>query len=113
LSAGSSSGSNNMSDLSQKINEALMLHKNGKFEEAINAYENVLPLLAKGKLTSNLHSNVGALYLQSGDYEKARDQFNNAIEALSEMSGFKSRKTMYNTFNKYHNMTPSEFINKL
>lgn len=86
LSAGSSSGSNNMNDLSQKINEALMLHKNGKFEEAINAYENVLPLLAKGKLTSNLHSNVGALYLQSGDYEKARDQFNNAIEALSENS---------------------------
>jgi AraC-like DNA-binding protein len=35
------------------------------------------------------------------------------IEALSEMSGFKSRKTMYNTFNKYHNMTPSEFINNL
>ena len=42
---------------------------------------------------------------------KKHDSF--TIEALSEMSGFKSRKTMYNTFNKYHNMTPSEFINKL
>jgi AraC-like DNA-binding protein len=42
---------------------------------------------------------------------KKQDSF--TIEALSEMSGFKSRKTMYNTFNKYHNMTPSEFINKL
>jgi AraC-like DNA-binding protein len=41
---------------------------------------------------------------------KKQDSF--TIEALSEMSGFKSRKTMYNTFNKYHNMTPSEFINK-
>ena len=42
---------------------------------------------------------------------KKQDSF--TIEALSEMSGFKSRKTMYNTFNKYHSMTPSEFINKL
>jgi AraC-like DNA-binding protein len=42
---------------------------------------------------------------------KKHDSF--TIEALSKMSGFKSRKTMYNTFNKYHNMTPSEFINKL
>jgi AraC-like DNA-binding protein len=42
---------------------------------------------------------------------KKQDSF--TIEALSEMSGFKSRKTMYNTFNKYHNMTPSEFINNL
>ena len=42
---------------------------------------------------------------------KKQDSF--TIEALSEMSGFKSRKTMYNTFNRYHNMTPSEFIIKL
>ena len=32
------------------------------------------------------------------------------IEALSELSGFGSRKTMYNAFNKYHGMTPTEFI---
>jgi AraC-like DNA-binding protein len=32
------------------------------------------------------------------------------IEALSELSGFGSRKTMYNVFNKYHGMTPTEFI---
>ena len=76
----------NKMDLSQMVNDAVNKHKNGKFEEAIDAYENVLPLLGKGKLTSNLHSNVGALYLQSGDYEKARFQFNNAIEALSENS---------------------------
>jgi len=85
LSATKSTTTNNM-DLTQKINDAVMLHKNGKFIEAIDAYENVLPLLGKGKLTSNLHSNVGALYLQSGDYEKAKLQFNNAIDALSENS---------------------------
>jgi len=32
------------------------------------------------------------------------------IEALSEMSGFGSRRSMYNYFNKYVGMTPSEFI---
>ena len=32
------------------------------------------------------------------------------IEALSEISGFGSRNTMYNAFNKYHGMTPTEFI---
>ncbi len=47
------------------------------------------------------------------DLLKSKKQDSFTIEALSEMSGFKSRKTMYNTFNKYHNMTPSEFINKL
>lgn len=35
------------------------------------------------------------------------------IEALSEMSGFGSRRSMYNYFNKYVGMTPSEFINSL
>ena len=47
------------------------------------------------------------------DLLKSKKQDSFTIEALSEMSGFKSRKTMYNTFNKHHNMTPSEFINKL
>jgi AraC-like DNA-binding protein len=47
------------------------------------------------------------------DLLKSKKQDSFTIEALSEMSGFKSRKTMYNTFNKYHNMTPSEFINNL
>lgn len=47
------------------------------------------------------------------DLLKSKKQDSFTIEALSEMSGFKSRKTMYNTFNKYHGMTPSEFINKL
>ena len=47
------------------------------------------------------------------DLLKSKKQDSFTIEALSEMSGFKNRQTMYNTFNKYHNMTPSEFINIL
>ncbi|MEY4278665.1 MAG: hypothetical protein RL377_669, partial [Bacteroidota bacterium] len=35
------------------------------------------------------------------------------IEALSEMSGFGTRRSMYNSFNKYVGMTPGEFINTL
>jgi AraC-like DNA-binding protein len=35
------------------------------------------------------------------------------IEALSEMSGFNNRQSMYNAFNKYEGCSPSEFINNL
>jgi len=35
------------------------------------------------------------------------------IEALSEMSGFGTRRSMYNYFNKYVGMTPSDFINSI
>ncbi len=35
------------------------------------------------------------------------------IEALSEMSGFGTRRSMYNYFKKYVGMTPSDFINTI
>jgi AraC-like DNA-binding protein len=35
------------------------------------------------------------------------------IEALSEMSGFNNRRTMYNAFNKHVGVTPTEFIQRL
>ena len=35
------------------------------------------------------------------------------IEALSEMAGFNNRRTMYNSFNKYVGLTPTEFIQSL
>lgn len=35
------------------------------------------------------------------------------IEALSEMSGFNNRQTMYNSFKKYEGCSPTEFINHL
>lgn len=76
---------NNMATkLEVKVNEALLLHKNGKFKEAIQAYESVLPLLEKGKLASSLYSNVGALYLQAGEYDQAKTQFDNSVQALPE-----------------------------
>jgi len=76
---------NNMATkLEVKVNEALLLHKHGKFKEAIQAYESVLPLLEKGKLASSLYSNVGALYLQAGEYDQAKTQFDNSVQALPE-----------------------------
>lgn len=35
------------------------------------------------------------------------------IEALSEMSGFNNRQSMYNAFKKYEGCSPSEYINSL
>lgn len=35
------------------------------------------------------------------------------IEALSEMSGFNNRQSMYNAFKKYEGCSPSEYINNL
>ena len=42
---------------------------------------------------------------------KKQDSF--TIEALAEMSGFSNRRTMYNAFKKYNNITPTEFIIRL
>lgn len=44
---------------------------------------------------------------------KARKYESFTIEALSEMSGFNNRRTMYNAFNKYVGQTPTEFIHSL
>ena len=35
------------------------------------------------------------------------------IEALSEMSGFGNRQSMYNAFKKYEGCTPSDYIDNL
>jgi YesN/AraC family two-component response regulator len=41
---------------------------------------------------------------------KAKKYESFTIEALSEMSGFNNRRTMYNAFNKHNGMTPTEYI---
>jgi len=44
---------------------------------------------------------------------KAKKYESFTIEALSEMAGFNNRRTMYNAFNKYVGLTPTEFIQGL
>lgn len=50
-------------------------------------------------------------YLKELLQSKKNESF--TIEALSEMSGFRNRKTMYNAFQKYVGVTPTDFINSL
>ncbi len=47
------------------------------------------------------------------DLLKSKKQDSFTIEALSEMSGFNNRQSMYNAFKKYEGCSPSEFIYNL
>ena len=44
---------------------------------------------------------------------KAKKYESFTIEALSEMSGFNNRRSMYNSFNKYVGVTPTKFIQNI
>lgn len=44
---------------------------------------------------------------------KAKKYESFTIESLSEMSGFNNRRTMYYAFQKYNNMTPTEYIESI
>ena len=66
--------------LSDRITGALGMHKNGQLDEAIVAYESVLPNLT-GKLASTLHSNVGAIYMNKGENDQAKKHFTLAVDA--------------------------------
>jgi len=44
---------------------------------------------------------------------KSRQHESFTIEALSEMSGFNNRQSMYNAFKKYEGCSPSEYITNL
>lgn len=50
-------------------------------------------------------------YLKELLKSKQHESF--TIEALSEMSGFNNRQSMYNAFNKYEGCSPSEYISNL
>ena len=85
----------NIDDLAMKLNAS----KN----EVLNFLkkeieENFIELLNKSRID----------YLKELLKSKQYESF--TIEALSEMSGFNNRRSMYNAFNKYVGMTPSEFI---
>jgi AraC-like DNA-binding protein len=86
----------NMDDLALKLNTSrneLSLFLREEIEE------NFTELLNKNRVE----------YLKQLLIAKKYEAF--TIEALSEMAGFNNRRTMYNAFNKYVGMTPSELIN--
>ena len=88
----------NIDDLALKLN-ATKSELVNFFKNEID--ENFTELLNKNRIE----------YLK--DLLKARKYESFTIEALSEMSGFNNRRTMYNAFNKYTGLTPTEYIQSL
>jgi YesN/AraC family two-component response regulator len=87
-----------MEDLALKLNVS-------KIELA-----NFLKLEIEENFTELLNKNrIG--YLKELLSAKKYESF--TIEALSEMSGFNNRRSMYNAFNKHVGLTPTEFIQGL
>ena len=88
----------NTEDLALKLNVA----KNALSDFLKNEFEeNFTDLLNKNRVAYLIE------LLKAKKYESF------TIEALSEMSGFNNRRTMYNAFNKYVGQTPTEFIQSI
>ena len=80
----------------------------------LNVTKNELSIFLKNEIQENfteLLNKNRVEYLM--ELLKAKKYESFTIEALSEMSGFNNRRTMYNAFNKYVGQTPTEFIQSL
>lgn len=86
----------NIEDFSLKLN-----HQKSTMKEFLNTHV--------GDNFNNLVNKNRIRYFRSLLDEKKHESF--TIEALSEMSGFNNRQSMYNAFKKYVGCTPSAYIN--
>ena len=80
----------------------------------LNVTKNELSIFLRDKIDENftdLLNKNRVEYLM--ELLKTRKHESFTIEALSEMSGFNNRRTMYNAFNKHVGITPTEFIQSL
>lgn len=66
--------------LAERITGALEIHQQGDITGALRRYLEIIPSLENGPLRAKLHSNAGAVYMQLGSYETARDHFLQAAE---------------------------------
>ena len=93
------------------------LQQKGNIEDfalKLNVNKNELAIFLKEEIQEDFKDLLNKHrieYLKEALKAKKYESF--TIEALSEMSGFNNRRTMYYAFNKYIGMTPSEFIHKL
>jgi hypothetical protein len=85
----------NLEDLALKLNHSVI---------DLNNYINTLDEGNFSQLVNKHRVIYFTELLKNKKYESL------TIEALSELSGFSNRRSMYNAFNKYHAMTPTEFI---
>lgn len=83
MSALACSATATATSLGDDVNAALDLHKSGKLEEALVAYQAVVKLVPP-QLATTLHSNIGAIYSTLGQYESAGLAFGAAIETSPE-----------------------------
>ena len=79
-------GATSDGDVVKLWNEATTAHQAGLLDEAAAAYDrlitqfdDVVPDAAATSTLSIVHGNRGAIYMSTGDYDKARDAFNSAI----------------------------------
>jgi YesN/AraC family two-component response regulator len=80
----------------------------------LNVTKNELSIFLRDKIDENftdLLNKNNVEYLM--ELLKTRKHESFTIEALSEMSGFNNRRTMYNAFNKHVGITPTEFLQSL
>jgi hypothetical protein len=68
----------------EKVQKTLKDHKEGKFQEALDGYEKVIPLISSQATLLSLHGNAGALYMSTGNYESAKVHFKKAVELDSQ-----------------------------
>lgn len=77
--------SNNNNNIQQLLNDALNKHKLGQIDEAIAAYQLLIVSKSDNSLNDNaiasVHGNLGALFMNKGQYEEARTQFEYAVES--------------------------------
>lgn len=73
-------------NLTEKIQNALLLHKQGNFIEALTKYEEVLPLLASTTTKCSLLNNAGALSLSLSQPEKAYKFFLESNKITTELN---------------------------
>ena len=68
--------------LPERIQSALNKHKHGLLDDALVAYELILPdVRGISKIESTLHNNAAAIYVTKGVYETASQHFLAAIDA--------------------------------
>lgn len=68
-------------DVNSLVNNALNIHRAGDFNNALRLYEDVLRLtIDNTALSSTINSNMGAIHMQNGDYNMARDRFMRSVD---------------------------------
>ena len=70
--------------ITERITRALETHQRGDISGALNSYLEIMPELQDGPVLAKLHSNTGAVYMQQGNYEKAKDHFRLAADMNPE-----------------------------